>query len=1604
VSILGFAALIGQGKTMSSRPDSFATALRWLAALALCAGASAASAQATITLVNNPSGQANQQFDVIVETRINGQPSNAGTLTWGFASAYNNISYTSSPTQPGANGVTTATLLATRGGFYGLTISWNPGGQTPVGLAPSVIVQSIYSVTPVSGPPALLPTTVAPSDIGFAVALTEDGQLPPDACVEWKIVSPQQGEASLSCEPSFAGQASLSFDLALQAGKFDFAPGPWLVSAIFPSQISRAGEPVLSGTPGFASHTFSFRLADPVLEFVAPPVEIALNTATDFTVQLSDGAGFGFEGFAINWSGASNTAIFFPESGTTGLTDAQGRATFSLAASSEGEITLTATPPGAPDFPVFHVLQAVSYGLSFDPNPNPGPYFSEEQAPALQVATTRNNGNTNDPEDGVPVQFSIASGNAVFQDTGTATTSMVSTGGSSSSGAILIGRTGSPVVIDITAPDRSPLQAVLNVNPSLYTVVAGIANLSISDVETATLEAIVERTGSGAPVRLADVPVSWSVTPATASVAPAISTTATDGLATTVFTPVTNQSGLYMVTALFDPMIAGVDAATADIDVNVTALVRSLTKPATGSGDGQSGPVSSVLQQPLRALALNSGTPASGVIINWTVGSGATLSTTQTTTNGDGISEEVVVTLGSVAQSVTIVASRQDEPAATTSFVVTAVPLAQPSLRAVGGNGQAGLPNQPGQPLRAEYTIAGVPQNDETVTWTVLSGVATLSAAASTTDGAGVAEIGIVFGPSPGPVVVRARTDEAFADFTMSIAGALLQIDSGNEQQAAAGSTLAEDLVARVTVAGGSSPAGFPVLWEVVSGGGSISEASTTSDGLGRAGTRLTLGPQPGINVVRARIEGGNTVEFTATGTGVGSGPTLVGVSGDGQSGTIQTRGAEPLVVELRDASGQPMEGRTIQWLSINGTATLEQASSLTDAAGRAQVTFRYGAAPGISTLRARSDATDAEVDFQVQATGASLVPVSGDGQSGSPGQQLAQELVVAVVPTMSKSLAGITVNWQVTQGDGSISQTQTTTEANGQARNNLRLGPALGVNRVVASIAGGSSVTFQAEAVAGSGQIRVVSGNNQAVATNQRSAPLVLEVVDGTGAPLAGVRVDWTAVLLGNEQGSNATLENAFTQTDSQGRTSNTARVMLSGTARVRAQSPAVPGTTVEFMLNGGLINIASLTPEQRRTGEALDNACPALAALASRTPAQEDLFQRCIEMTDSAGNNPADTRNALDQLPSRFADALVDAGFSTLSTQQRNHATRFETLRKGKPGDSSQLSVGLWTPTGVMPLSLLPAAFGAEGGNGDDQAGGFSRWGFFATGTIGRGTSRTDDRSNPGFSFDTNGLTAGVDYRFTDQMVGGVSVGYARNDSELRRDLGALDARGWAVSAYATWFNAHNWFVDGVLSYGVNDYRMQRAINYSIANRAGGRTQIDQVASGDTDGTLLGGSVSVGRDFNSGAWNFSTYLRGNFARVELDAFEERMLTDRQGTGLALRFDSRTLDSLSTSVGAKASYVLSRDWGVLMPHAQVEWEHQYRDDTNRLVTRFVHDPTGTPMEQFASAMDTDYFNVGVGVSALFPGGRTVFVYYERLMGNTRVSQGTLSLGGRFEF
>ena len=109
---------------------------------------------------------------------------------------------------------------------------------------------------------------------------------------------------------------------------------------------------------------------------------------------------------------------------------------------------------------------------------------------------------------------------------------------------------------------------------------------------------------------------------------------------------------------------------------------------------------------------------------------------------------------------------------------------------------------------------------------------------------------------------------------------------------------------------------------------------------------------------------------------------------------------------------------------------------------------------PSIWTHIPALQARNVYVDFDNRVATAP-VKILGDTQSGNTGTTLAQPFVVEVRDGSNVAFMGVPVTFAVTAGGGTLSATNTTTDANGRAQSTLTLGNTAGTNTVRVSVTG---------------------------------------------------------------------------------------------------------------------------------------------------------------------------------------------------------------------------------------------------------------------------------------------------------------------------------------------------------------------------------------------------------------------------------------------------------------------------------------------------------------------------------------------------------------------
>ena len=190
----------------------------------------------------------------------------------------------------------------------------------------------------------------------------------------------------------------------------------------------------------------------------------------------------------------------------------------------------------------------------------------------------------------------------------------------------------------------------------------------------------------------------------------------------------------------------------------------------------------------------------------------------------------------------------------------------------VSGNNQQVDPGHASDPLVVQVTdvTGAVPVVNQNVTFTVVSGSATLSPVTAKTDSAGHAQtIVTLSGSAIGPITVKAALtgnlsgiSTTFALSPLILISSLIKV-SGDLQTTQAGQKFPADLIVQVIGTNGLALSNQPISFQVTSGTATLSTPLPT-DTTGQAHVTVTAGSTPGNVTVNAFI-GTFSQSFTLT-------------------------------------------------------------------------------------------------------------------------------------------------------------------------------------------------------------------------------------------------------------------------------------------------------------------------------------------------------------------------------------------------------------------------------------------------------------------------------------------------------------------------------------------------------------------------------------------------------------------------------------------------------------------------------------------------------------------------------------------------------------------
>lgn len=247
-------------------------------------------------------------------------------------------------------------------------------------------------------------------------------------------------------------------------------------------------------------------------------------------------------------------------------------------------------------------------------------------------------------------------------------------------------------------------------------------------------------------------------------------------------------------------------------------------------------------------------------------------------------------------------------------------------------------------------------------------------------------------------------------------------------------------------------------------------------------------------------------------------------------------------------------------------------------------------------------------------------------------------------------------------------------------------------------------------------------------------------------------------------------------------------------------------------------------------------------------------------------------------------------------------------------------------------------------------------------------------------GYNAYSHGIAIGTDGKVTDQLTLGLA--YSFLDTAVNGTTGnKTDVKGHSFTLYGG-VESGAYFVDGNLTYGINDNSGKRQIATSTAKS-------------DYDSKLLGLNLVGGYTYRiSSNLLVEPRLASRYSQVRIDGYQEK------GSAAALNVESQRYELFDLGAGVRVAGSYSLAQGRIEPQAKLMAYHDFAADQASSTSTFVLG--GTPFVTAGAKPARNSYEVGVGVDYLL-GAVTLGASYDHV-GKSGFNADTFMAKVRYDF
>ena len=264
------------------------------------------------------------------------------------------------------------------------------------------------------------------------------------------------------------------------------------------------------------------------------------------------------------------------------------------------------------------------------------------------------------------------------------------------------------------------------------------------------------------------------------------------------------------------------------------------------------------------------------------------------------------------------------------------------------------------------------------------------------------------------------------------------------------------------------------------------------------------------------------------------------------------------------------------------------------------------------------------------------------------------------------------------------------------------------------------------------------------------------------------------------------------------------------------------------------------------------------------------------------------------------------------------------------------------------------------------------WSLWGsaLGATGSVaGNNNSAT-------LTYNAGGVSTGIDYRFSPNLLAGFGVGYASGNQWASGFNGRGTSDSYSGSLYGS-FTQSAFYLDALAGYAYNDNQMTRQIVIpGLATRtAMGRTGANQFL----------GQAETG--YKVGIYEPAAASLTPFARFQAMTVTQNAFSETGANSLDLNVAQQTTNSLRTVLGAELAGGIDMGWREkLALQFRLGWAHEYADTSRPVTASFAGAPT-IGYTVYGASPQRDSATVGLAASTAVAEATSVYARYDGEVG-----------------